>query len=62
LPEDAQPLHAEVRTSRYRRSFSLAGEQLDLDQVAASLRDGVLRIDIPTRAELRPRKVDVKMG
>jgi len=62
LPEDAQPLHADVRTSRYRRSFSLAGEQLDLDRVEASLRDGVLRIDIPARAELRLRKIDVKTG
>ena len=60
MPEDARSLYADIQSARYRRSFSLSGEQLDTEQVKASLTNGVLRIDIPTRAELRPRKIEVK--
>ncbi|MDZ7670005.1 MAG: Hsp20/alpha crystallin family protein [Gammaproteobacteria bacterium] len=62
MPDDTEPLHADIRSTHYRRSFSLSGEQLDTDAVQASLKDGVLRIDIPKRAELRPRKIEVKTG
>jgi HSP20 family molecular chaperone IbpA len=60
MPEDTEPLHADIRSTRYRRSFSLSGEQLDTEAVKASLKDGVLRIDIPKRAEVRPRRIEVK--
>lgn len=62
VPENTESLHADVRATRYRRSFSLSGEQLDTDAVEASLKDGVLRIDIPKRAELKPRKIEVQTG
>lgn len=62
MPEDTESLYADVRSTHYRRSFSLSGEQLDTDKVQASLKDGVLRIDIPKRAEMRPRKIEVKSG
>lgn len=62
MPEDTESLYADVRSTRYRRSFSLSGEQLDVDQVQASLKNGVLRIDIPKRAEMRPRRIEVKTG
>lgn len=62
MPEGTESLHADIRCTRYRRSFSLSGEQLDTDNVQAKMKDGVLRIDIPKRAELRPRKIDVQTG
>ncbi len=62
VPEDTESLHADVRATHYRRDFSVSGEQLDVDAIEASLRDGVLRIDIPKRAELRPRKIEVRTG
>ena len=62
MPEDTESLYADVRSTHYRRSFSLSGEQLDTEQVNASLKDGVLRIDIPKRAELKPRKIEVQKG
>jgi HSP20 family protein len=62
MPQDTESLHADIRSTHYRRSFSLSGEQLDTQAVAASLKDGVLRIDIPKRAELQPRKIEVKTG
>jgi len=56
-----QALHAEVRSKLYRRSFALSSE-LDPDAIAAKLKDGVLTLHIPKRAEVRPRKVEVKVA
>lgn len=60
MPEEMESYHADVRATRYRRSFSLSGAQLDTDSVQATLKNGVLQVDIPKRAELRPRKIEVK--
>lgn len=62
VPKGTEAVYADVRATRYRRSFSLSGEQLDTDAVAASLKDGVLRIDIPKRPELKPRRIEVHTG
>lgn len=58
MPESLQPLHAEVRTTRYQRSFALSPE-LDVDAVEASLKDGVLEVRLPKRSEHQPRKISV---
>ena len=60
MPEGTRSLHADVRSARYRRTFSLSGEQLDPDNVQATMKDGLLRIEIPKRAELRPRRIEVQ--
>jgi HSP20 family protein len=60
-PEHMEPLYADVRSTRYRRSFALSGE-LATDEIKASLKDGVLSVHIPKRAELRPRKIEVSVG
>lgn len=62
VPKETESLYADVRSTRYRRSFSLSGEQLDAEKMEASLKGGVLRIEIPKRAEVRPRKIEVKSG
>lgn len=62
MPDQMASLHADIRATRYRRTFSLSGEQLDTAQVKASLKDGLLQIDIPKRAEIRPRKIEIKAG
>jgi len=61
MPQDMAALHAEVRSTRYRRSFVLS-EELETDKVDASLRDGVLTVQIPKRAELQPRRIEVRAG
>ncbi len=61
MPEGMQALYADIRSTRYRRSFALSGE-LDTDAIDAGLKDGVLWVRIPKRAELRPRKVEVRVG
>jgi HSP20 family molecular chaperone IbpA len=59
MPEGMEALYADVRSTRYRRSFSLSGE-LESSQIDASLRDGVLSVRIPKRAEVRPRRIEVR--
>ena len=58
MPEGMEALYADVNATRYRRSFALSSE-LDTDEIDASLKDGVLRVRIPKRAEVRPRKIEV---
>ena len=43
MPEGMEALYADVRSTRYRRSFSLCGE-LETVRIDASLKDGVLRV------------------
>ncbi len=61
MPEGMEPLYAEVRATHYQRSFTLSPE-MDVDQVDASLKNGVLTLRIPKREEHKPRKIEVKMG
>ena len=59
LPEGAEALYAELRSTLYRRSFALSRE-LETEKIEANLKDGVLTVHIPKRAELRPRKIEVE--
>jgi len=54
-----QPLYTEVRTPRYRRSFTLSRE-LDTAHIDASLKDGVLNLRLPKLEEARPRRIEVR--
>ncbi len=58
-PEGLQPLYAEVRVPRYRRSFSLSRE-LDTTRIEANLKDGVLTLRIPKQAHAQPRRIAVQ--
>jgi HSP20 family molecular chaperone IbpA len=53
--------HAEIREPHFARAFSL-GSDLDVSQVDANLKDGVLKLTIPRREEARPRRVEVRTG
>ena len=59
MPAGMEALFADVRSTRYRRSFALSRE-LDVDAIDATLHNGVLRLRIPKRAEVRPRKIEVR--
>ena len=61
MPQGMTALHADVRSTLYRRSFVLSDE-LESDKTEASLKDGVLTVRIPKRAELRPRRIEVQGG
>jgi HSP20 family protein len=45
--------------TRYRRSFTL-GRELEPDRIEAKVKDGVLTLRIPKRAENRPRKIEIQ--
>jgi HSP20 family molecular chaperone IbpA len=59
MPEGMEALYADVRATHYRRSFALSSE-LATDEIQASIKDGILRVRIPKRAEVRPRKIEVR--
>jgi HSP20 family molecular chaperone IbpA len=58
MPAGMEALYADVQATKYRRSFVLSGE-LETDRIEANLKDGVLTVRIPKRAEFRPRKIEV---
>ena len=61
MPQGMEALYADVRSTLYRRSFVLSDE-LETEKTDASLKDGVLTVRIPKRAEVRPRRIEVRTG
>jgi HSP20 family protein len=60
-PDGLEAIYAEVRTPRYRRSFTLSRE-LDTTRIDANLKDGVLSLRIPKQAHAQPRRITVTAG
>lgn len=54
-----QPVYAEVRTAQYKRSFVLSRD-LDTGKINASIRNGVLTLQVPKREQARPRRIEIK--
>jgi HSP20 family molecular chaperone IbpA len=61
MPEGMEAVYADVRATHYRRSFGLTSE-LDAERIEAGLKDGVLTLRIPKRAELKSRRIEIKAG
>jgi HSP20 family protein len=59
--QQLQDVYAEVRVAQYRRTFVL-GADLDKEKIAASMKDGVLKLRIPKLEAARPRRVPVQAG
>ena len=59
MPEGMEAVYADVNAAHYRRSFGLTSE-LDAERIEAVLKDGVLTLRIPKRAELKPRRIEIK--
>ena len=54
-----------VASERPRGVFSrqlILGDNLDLDRITATYRDGVLRLTIPVAERAKPRKISVEVG
>ena len=56
-----EPVYAEVRSGRWRRSFTLSRE-LDSTRVEAALKDGVLTLHVPKLEHAKPRRIEVRAG
>jgi HSP20 family molecular chaperone IbpA len=54
-----QPLYAEVRDARYKRSFVLSRD-LDTSRIDATMRNGVLTISVPKLEQAKPRRIAVR--
>lgn len=61
LPAGMSALYADLQTTKYRRVFALSGE-LETEHIAATLKDGLLTVRIPKRAEFRTRKIKVDVA
>jgi HSP20 family protein len=59
MPEGMQARYADVRSTRYQRSFSISSE-LNAQSAEASLKDGVLTLRIPKREQYQPRKIEIR--
>ena len=59
MPVGTEALYVDVPATRFRRSFVLSAE-LESDRIEANVKDGLLTVRIPKRAEYRPRRIDVQ--
>lgn len=57
--DELKAVYAEVRSGRYRRSFTLSRE-LDSSHIDATLKDGVLTLRLPKLEQARPRRIEVR--
>jgi HSP20 family molecular chaperone IbpA len=61
MPGEMEALYADLRTTRFRRSFTLSRE-LEASRIDAQMKDGVLTLTVPKRAEAQPRKIQINVG
>lgn len=54
-----EPVHAEVRVPRFRRSFTLSRE-LDPNGIRATFVNGTLALHIPRQEAAKPRRIEVR--
>lgn len=53
-----EPEYQEFELGEYRSTFAIT-DDLDTERISATLRDGVLRVEIPKSERLRPKKIPV---
>jgi HSP20 family molecular chaperone IbpA len=56
-----RPIYDEFRMGSYYREFALS-DQIDLDAIRASMKDGVLELHLPKAEKHRPRSIEVQAG
>jgi len=57
-PKDFTALHREYEPVDYMRSFAL-GDTIDQAAIGATIRDGVLRVTLPTASAAQARRIQV---
>lgn len=61
LSSEWRPLQQEYRLGGYLRRFNIS-DDIDREAISATLKDGVLTLDLPKVMEARPRKIQVQVG
>ena len=56
--ENLSPVYTEYRVGNYLKRFTLSNS-IDLEAIRASVRDGVLELELPKVAEARARRIEV---
>ena len=59
FPEKARPVHREFEPYAFRRAFTLSND-LQLDAVEGTIRDGVLTLTLPKAQGAKVRRIPVK--
>ncbi len=61
VKDDLSLLSGEYGIGVFRRKFSIP-QLIDRDKIRASLKDGVLDIELPKAEEAKPRKIEIVAG
>ena len=54
-----QPVYAEIRTAQFRRSFVLSRD-LDTSRIDATMKNGVLTLNVAKLEQAKPRRIPVR--
>jgi HSP20 family protein len=54
-----RPIYTEYNVGNYYRDFSL-NEDIDESKIRATLRNGVLELELPKKEKARPRQIEVR--
>jgi HSP20 family molecular chaperone IbpA len=54
-----RPLYTEYNVGNYYREFAL-NEEIDESKIRATLRNGVLELELPKKEKVRPRQIEVR--
>lgn len=61
IPENGRVLRRERSARTFSRSFAL-GDEVDVEAIGATMRDGVLRITLPKCERAKPRQIEVAVN
>jgi HSP20 family protein len=56
-----RPMYTEYNVGNYYREFAL-NEDIDEANIRASLRNGVLELELPKKEKAKPRRIEVQAG
>jgi len=57
--EDASLMYSEYEIGDYERVFTLSDE-IDRDKIVATVKNGVLRLELPKAEKIKPKKIAIK--
>jgi HSP20 family molecular chaperone IbpA len=57
--KDAAMMYSEYEIGDYERVFTLS-DRIDRDKIVATVKNGVLRLELPKAEEVKPKKIAIK--